>query len=357
MPMEDHLLTEPATRVRGLDVGPEFVRLMNAEDARVAARSRPRPRDRAGRRVSADRLRRGGRLVYVGAGTSGRLGVLDAAECPPTFTRPPGCRRPDRRRPTALTRTVEGPRTTPTAAPRPRALRRAGDLVVGSPRAGARRTCWAPSRPGDSARRPSASLQPPRLLATRSTSDRAGGRPRSLQRLHAAEGRHGDQDGPQHALHRRDGAARQDARQPDGRPSRSNEKLRIRSRRMLRELAGINNDAGRARSSPDAKGRLKPALVVDDGGRRARRRPIAARGPRRPGPRRGRGRGRSIRPGHGDRRRPIESARLDRRHRDQLPVPTAAVAHRVNEKIIPLAERERRNIGFGPLSEGPQPAP
>jgi hypothetical protein len=35
-------------------------------------------------------LRAGGRLVHVGAGTSGRLGVLDAAECPPTFTSPPG---------------------------------------------------------------------------------------------------------------------------------------------------------------------------------------------------------------------------------------------------------------------------
>ena len=37
----------------------------------------------------ADRLRQGGRLFYVGAGTSGRLGVLDAAECPPTFCSPP----------------------------------------------------------------------------------------------------------------------------------------------------------------------------------------------------------------------------------------------------------------------------
>jgi N-acetylmuramic acid 6-phosphate etherase len=35
-------------------------------------------------------MRRGGRLIYVGAGTSGRLAVLDAAECPPTFNTPPG---------------------------------------------------------------------------------------------------------------------------------------------------------------------------------------------------------------------------------------------------------------------------
>ena len=37
----------------------------------------------------AERLRGGGRLFYLGAGTSGRLGVLDAAECPPTFCSPP----------------------------------------------------------------------------------------------------------------------------------------------------------------------------------------------------------------------------------------------------------------------------
>ena len=36
-----------------------------------------------------DRLARGGRLLYVGAGTAGRMGVLDASECPPTFGTPP----------------------------------------------------------------------------------------------------------------------------------------------------------------------------------------------------------------------------------------------------------------------------
>jgi N-acetylmuramic acid 6-phosphate etherase len=40
--------------------------------------------------VAVERMRRGGRLIYVGAGTSGRLGVLDAAECPPTFSTQPG---------------------------------------------------------------------------------------------------------------------------------------------------------------------------------------------------------------------------------------------------------------------------
>src|SRR5205823_2516469 len=40
--------------------------------------------------VITDRLRGGGRLIYIGAGTSGRLGVLDASECPPTFNSSPG---------------------------------------------------------------------------------------------------------------------------------------------------------------------------------------------------------------------------------------------------------------------------
>ena len=41
-------------------------------------------------RLVARALKSGGRLFYVGAGTSGRLGVLDASECPPTFCSPPG---------------------------------------------------------------------------------------------------------------------------------------------------------------------------------------------------------------------------------------------------------------------------
>ncbi len=68
----------------------EIVRLMNAEDAQVAAAVRQEEHAIAAaiERI-AERLRRGGRLIYLGAGTSGRLGVLDAAECPPTFNSPP----------------------------------------------------------------------------------------------------------------------------------------------------------------------------------------------------------------------------------------------------------------------------
>lgn len=67
----------------------EIVDLMNAEDARVAGvvhGERERIAGAIDLVVSA--FRAGGRLVYIGAGTSGRLGVLDAAECPPTFSVP-----------------------------------------------------------------------------------------------------------------------------------------------------------------------------------------------------------------------------------------------------------------------------
>jgi N-acetylmuramic acid 6-phosphate etherase len=90
----DHLQTEarnPASTNLDELTSLEIVRLMNAEDARIipAVASQAEAIARA-IEVIADRLRAGGRLVYVGAGTSGRLGVLDATECPPTFSAPVG---------------------------------------------------------------------------------------------------------------------------------------------------------------------------------------------------------------------------------------------------------------------------
>jgi len=67
----------------------EIAQAMNAEDARVAgAVQRELPQVAAAMQVIAERLRLGGRLIYLGAGTSGRLGALDAIECPPTFNIP-----------------------------------------------------------------------------------------------------------------------------------------------------------------------------------------------------------------------------------------------------------------------------
>jgi N-acetylmuramic acid 6-phosphate etherase len=108
-----HLTTEavnPASaRIDELDAA-GIVAVMNAEDAEVAAAvARESAAIAHAIEIIAERFRAGGRLVYIGAGTSGRLGVLDASECPPTFGTPPemvvgliagG--------PQALTRAVEG---------------------------------------------------------------------------------------------------------------------------------------------------------------------------------------------------------------------------------------------------------
>ncbi len=85
----ERLLTEqsnPATEKIDTLTTEEMLRAINREDRRVA--------EAVGAQIGAisvavdaivERMRAGGRLFYIGAGTSGRLGVLDAAECPPTF--------------------------------------------------------------------------------------------------------------------------------------------------------------------------------------------------------------------------------------------------------------------------------
>ena len=68
----------------------EIARLINHEDATVApAVSRALPQIARAMDVIGAHLRRGGRLIYVGAGTSGRIGALDASEIPPTFNTDP----------------------------------------------------------------------------------------------------------------------------------------------------------------------------------------------------------------------------------------------------------------------------
>ena len=67
----------------------QIVELMNSEDAMVAAAVRTQSASIAAAIDGvAEAFRNGGRLIYIGAGTSGRLGVLDASECPPTFSVP-----------------------------------------------------------------------------------------------------------------------------------------------------------------------------------------------------------------------------------------------------------------------------
>ena len=88
-PMFDNLLTEdrnPNSLEIDLKSSEEILRMINREDqtvASVVAREIPHIAKAVDLVVAA--FQKGGRLIYVGAGTSGRLGVLDASECPPTF--------------------------------------------------------------------------------------------------------------------------------------------------------------------------------------------------------------------------------------------------------------------------------
>jgi N-acetylmuramic acid 6-phosphate etherase len=122
---------------RGLDRLPTqaILRLMNREDRKVAA-AVGREIPSIARAVDAivAGIRKGGRLLYVGAGTSGRLAVLDAAECPPTFGISPkvvqaliaGGRR-------ALTGAVEGAEDSTSNAVRELRAKKVkrGDVIVG----------------------------------------------------------------------------------------------------------------------------------------------------------------------------------------------------------------------------------
>jgi N-acetylmuramic acid 6-phosphate etherase len=68
----------------------EIALIINAEDAKVAAAVKAAlPQIARGIDLIAKALKQGGRLIYVGAGTSGRLAALDASECPPTFNTAP----------------------------------------------------------------------------------------------------------------------------------------------------------------------------------------------------------------------------------------------------------------------------
>jgi N-acetylmuramic acid 6-phosphate etherase len=113
----------------------QIVDLVNAEDSLVpAAVARQSKQIAAAIDLIVERLRKGGRLFYVGAGTSGRLGVLDASECPPTFGVPPslvqGIIAGGRR---ALVRSAEGAEDFPEdgAAAIKNKRVRAKDIVVG----------------------------------------------------------------------------------------------------------------------------------------------------------------------------------------------------------------------------------
>jgi N-acetylmuramic acid 6-phosphate etherase len=246
----------------------EIVRLMNSEDARVVEAVAAEAESIA-RAVewAAERLNQGGRIIYVGAGTSGRLGVLDASECPPTFSTPPemvvgiiagG--------PTALTRAVEGAEDD--AARGATDLADLGvtarDLVVGIATSG--RTpyvlgavreaksrgaatiglvCNRPSLLGAEADLEMAILVGPEVISG-STRLKAGTATKMVLNMIST--------GAMVRIGKTLGN-----RMVDLQPT--NEKLRIRTRRILRELTGLDEDAA-ADVLKRCEGRLKRALVV-----------------------------------------------------------------------------------------------
>jgi len=117
----DHLITEsvnPASMEIDCCSTEGILRLISAEDAKVA-RAVENEIPNIGKAVDkiVDTLRSGGRLFFVGAGTSGRLGVMEAAECPPTFgTEPSQVRGIIAGGKRALYRSVEGAEDSPEGA-------------------------------------------------------------------------------------------------------------------------------------------------------------------------------------------------------------------------------------------------
>lgn len=270
MPLEDHLLTEarnPASEHIDQLSAAGIVALMNAEDARtitaVEAESAAIARAID---AAAERFQRGGRLIYVGAGTSGRLGVLDAAECPPTFSTPPemvvGIIAGGQ---TALTHAVEGAEDDPQGGAAAVDARHVGpnDLVVGIASSGrtpyvlgavdraralgaltAGISCNRPSLLGERVDIDIALLVGPEIIAG-STRLKAGTATKLVLNMIST--------GAMVRIGKTFGN-----RMIDLTPT--NEKLRLRSRRMLRELAGITDQEAAALLNA-SNGRLKPALV------------------------------------------------------------------------------------------------
>ncbi len=271
MAIEDHLTTEARNpdsedldRLDPLGI----VALMSLEDAKTVEAVRGESEAIATAIAwAADRFRRGGRLIYLGAGTSGRLGVLDASECPPTFGTDPGLVVGlIAGGPSALTRAIEGAEDDADQGasdlasldPTPR------DLVVGIATSG--RTpyvlgavgfaksrgittvgiaCNRPSLLGDLVDLEIAPGVGPEILAG-STRLKAGTATKMILNMITT--------GAMVQVGKTLGN-----RMVDLRPT--NEKLRIRARRMLRELAGIDDEeAGRLLQRSD--GHLKRAIVA-----------------------------------------------------------------------------------------------
>ncbi len=267
----DHLTTEsvnPDSSMVDTFSALQIVNLLQAEDAKALAAVAlvAEPIAQAIDLV-ARALGRGGRLIYMGAGTSGRLGVLDASECPPTFGSDPGqvvglIAGGDR----ALRNPVEGAEDSPQQGEADlMALRpTSDDVVMGIATSGrtpyviggllqARRlgaatiglVCNRPSAMDSCVDLMIAPIVGPEVLSG-STRMKAGTATKLV--LNAIT------TGSMIRLGKTYGN-----RMVDLKPL--NEKLRIRSRRIVREIAGVD-DQSAIRYLSETSGRLKPALVM-----------------------------------------------------------------------------------------------
>ncbi len=189
-----------------------LLELINDEDATVAAAVRAAlPAVAQVVDEVAARFLRGGRLFLCGAGTSGRLGVLDASECPPTFSVPPGLlsgphRR--RRRGPAHSRprhSEDSPEAGAAISP-PHPRLTANDTVVGIAASG--RTPWVLGALAHATERGALTVAltcaggaatPSRLAQAADIAIDPAHRPRGPHRLHPAQSRHRHQARPQHA--------------------------------------------------------------------------------------------------------------------------------------------------------------
>ena len=188
-----------------------IVDLMLSEDRKaLAAVQKERDRIAVGADLIAKSLRKGGRVVFVGAGTSGRLGVLESAEMPPTFGTDPllvqaimagGKGAIFRAKEGAEDNYEEGVRAVNRLAPTKK------DVVIGVSASGM--TPFVRGRPhlwpqGRVTRRVRHLRSAHRAADLRRSDHRAGGRPRDHRGVHAPQGRHGHQARAEHADHERD---------------------------------------------------------------------------------------------------------------------------------------------------------
>ena len=270
-PLDPRITEQRNPRTASIDLASplEIVDLIHAED-RTVAEAVGTQREAMARAIEiAERtLRGGGRMFYVGAGTSGRLGVLDASECPPTFgTEPDAVQGIIAGGTPALTKAQEGAEDNPEGARKDIAARNVGshDFVVGiaasgttpyvhaaldeAKRRGAATAIVACSPPGDEVlRQVDVAIVPitgPEAL-TGSTRMKAGTATKLVLNTIST--------GVMIRLGKTFGNLMVDLRA-------TNNKLKDRSERILMEVCGVDREAARALLR-EAKGHVKTAIVM-----------------------------------------------------------------------------------------------